>query len=216
MWCHSTRPLVHKNLWILLVFPVTSSPDWYGVCSLLNFVSCCIWQSVKVSLDWSLVLQQSHWEMMRSTSVLKFSFADASEEGLPLAILEVVSVAFSSEGHILHRWDWLLKCQSTRTETKFDQRILHSRKISHNVVFLSVCYQLTTVTFCVLFPGVLFVFTLHFTHDTIHIVSSPSVINVRHIYLVTKRNTTQKENVHLSQWQETVSCHPIAWSNVQR
>ena len=159
MWCHSTRPLVHKNLWILLVFPVTSSPDWYGVCSLLSFVSCCIWQSVEVSLDWSLVLQQSHWEMMRSTSVLKFLFADASEEGLPLAILEVVSVAFSSEGHILHRWAWLLKCQSTRTATKFDQRILHSRKISHNVVFLSVCYQLTTVTFCVLFPDRCFVFT---------------------------------------------------------
>ena len=157
MWCHSTRPLVHKNLWILLVFPVTSSPDWYGVCSLLNFVSCCIWQSVEVSLDWSLVLQQSHWEMMRSTSVLKFLFADASEEGLPLAILEVVSVAFSSEGHILHRWSWLLKCQSTRTATKFDQQLLHSRKIvsvliSHNVVFLPVSYQPTTVTFCVLFP----------------------------------------------------------------
>ena len=40
---------------------------------------------------------------MRSTSVLKFLFADVSEEGLTLAILEVVSVAFSSEGHILHR-----------------------------------------------------------------------------------------------------------------
>ena len=37
------------------------------------------------------------------SSVSKFLFVDTSEEGLQLTILEVISVVFLSDGHILHR-----------------------------------------------------------------------------------------------------------------